>query len=234
MSQRFFCETAISGDQARLEGDEARHLTGVMRAKVGDELVLFDGGGAEFLARITRLAKKGVELAIVERREISRESACHLTLAVALPKGERQRWLIEKAVELGVAELIPLETRRGVAEASNSAVERMRRWVIEASKQCGRNRLMKIAAPVALEKFANDGSPALRIVAHPGGGSPAELDQPADRVLIAIGPEGGFAPEEIHTLQDRGFRAVSLGPRILRIETAAIALASLWLTVPRR
>jgi 16S rRNA (uracil1498-N3)-methyltransferase len=233
MSQRFFCETPIAGEEARLVGDEARHLTGVMRGKIGDELVLFDGSGAEFRARIARLTKQAVELAIVERREISRESACHVTLAVALPKGERQRWLVEKAVELGVATLIPLETRRGVAEASGSALERMRRWVIEASKQCGRNRLLEIAAPMVVEKLGDEGAPALRLVAHPGDGSPAELDRAAGSLLIAIGPEGGFAPEEIHSLRDRGFQVVSLGPRILRIETAAIALASLWLTEPR-
>jgi 16S rRNA (uracil1498-N3)-methyltransferase len=233
MSQRFFCETPIVGEEARLVGDEARHLSGVMRGKIGDELVLFDGSGAEFRARIARLTKQAVELAIVERREISRESACHVTLAVALPKGERQRWLVEKAVELGVATLIPLETRRGVAEASGSALERMRRWVIEASKQCGRNRLLEIAAPMIVEKLGGEGAPALRLVAHPGDGSPAKPDRAAGSLLIAIGPEGGFTPEEINSLRDRGFQVVSLGPRILRIETAAIALASLWLTEPR-
>lgn len=226
MSQRFFSETPITGAQARLEGDEARHLAGVMRAKVGDELVLFDGSGAEFLARIARLTKHAVEMDIVERREVNREAERALTLAVALPKGERQRWLVEKAVELGVARLIPLETQRGVAEANASALERMRRWVIEASKQCGRNRLMEIASPVAITHLASNADAALRLLAHPGGRALAEFRGDEASVLIAIGPEGGFAPQEIDELRQGGFQVVGLGPRILRIETAALALAA--------
>lgn len=229
MSQRFFSETRISGTQARLEGDEARHLTGVMRAKAGEELTLFDGSGAEFLARITKLGKHAVELEVVERCEVNREADCRVTLAVALPKGERQRWLVEKAVEIGVARLLPLNTQRGVAEANASALERMRRWVIEASKQCGRNQLMEIASPIDVENLAADPSNSLCLVADPGGVAIGEFTGAAANVLVAIGPEGGFSPDELQTMQDRGFRPLRLGPRILRIETAAIASAAHWL-----
>src|SRR5262245_60455622 len=145
MSDRFFVDTPISGDRAMLIGDEARHLAAVMRAQVGDEVVLFDGSGAEFGARITGLKKNTVELVVLERREISRELPIPLTLAVALPKGDRQKWLVEKATELGVTRLVPLITERGVAQLVESALERLRRAVIEASKQCGRNKLMEIA-----------------------------------------------------------------------------------------
>src|SRR5436190_713470 len=150
MSDRFFVSPPIAGDRAVLAGDEARHLAAVMRVQIGDEVVLFDGSGVEFTARVTATRKQAVELAIFERREISRELPFSLTLAVALPKGERQKWLVEKATELGVTRIVPLVTERGVAQPVESALERLRRSVIEASKQCGRNRLMEIAAPVTV------------------------------------------------------------------------------------
>src|SRR5690242_7225078 len=105
MSERFFVATRVVGDRAVLEADEARHLTSVMRAGVGDEVTLFDGSGFEVVARISAIQRRSVELQVVERREVSRELAFNLTLAVALPKGERQKWLVEKTTELGVTRL---------------------------------------------------------------------------------------------------------------------------------
>src|SRR5262245_53662296 len=144
MSERFFIAAPITDEQAILDGPEAHHLAHVMRAQAGQTVTLFDGSGYEFVAEIKAISKREVQLTIVERREANRESPVKLTLAVALPKGERQRWLIEKAVELGVTGLIPVQTERGVAQPSETALERLRRGVIEASKQCGRNRLMEI------------------------------------------------------------------------------------------
>src|SRR5262245_31749149 len=139
MSERFFVNPPIASDLVLLTGDEARHLSAVMRASVSDEVLLFDGSGSEFAARITAIRKHEVQLLVVERREISREQPFSLTLAVALPKGDRQKWLVEKATELGVTQLVPLITEHGVAQPVESALERLRRSVIEASKQCGRN-----------------------------------------------------------------------------------------------
>src|SRR5258705_9842604 len=130
MSERFFVSPPIIADRALLTGDEARHLSAVMRAKVGDEVDLFDGSGAEFTARVVALAKHAVELAIVERRDLSRELSFALTLAVALPKGDRQKWLVEKTTELGVTRLVPLVTERGVAQPVTAALDRLRRSVI--------------------------------------------------------------------------------------------------------
>src|SRR5579871_5731423 len=141
MSERFFVATPITGQLAVLTDTEAHHLAHVMRAKAGDAVMLFDGMGCEFTAEIKSISKSRVELIVLERCEVNRESASALTLAVALPKGDRQRWLIEKVVELGTTTLVPLETERGVAQPTSSALERLRRQVIEASKQCGRNRL---------------------------------------------------------------------------------------------
>jgi 16S rRNA (uracil1498-N3)-methyltransferase len=229
MSERFFVASPISGDLAALTGDEARHLVAVMRGKVGDEIVVFDGSGAEFTARVTAVGKHAVELAIGERREISRELDFSFTLAVALPKGERQKWLVEKATELGVTKLVPLLTERGVAQPTAAALERVRRTVIEASKQCGRNRLMEIAPPAVAATEFFDAAPAAatRFIADPSGQSIAEISaRDTAEKFAAIGPEGGFAPAELAEAQTAGWQAVSLGSRILRVETAAIALAA--------
>ena len=236
MSQRFFVETPIQGERAILTGDEARHLASVMRAAVGDEAVLFDGSGDEFLARIERIGKRDVELAILERRAPPRELPRSLTLAVALPKGERQKWLVEKATELGVARLIPLVTQRGVAQPVESALERLRRGVIEAAKQCGRNRLMEIAPPQSIGDYLSAASPTdVRLLADPTGQPLRSIDlaRTNNAIHFAIGPEGGFAPDELAVAHSAGWQLVSLGPRILRVETAAVALAA-WAALSER
>jgi 16S rRNA (uracil1498-N3)-methyltransferase len=228
MAERFFIDTPIAGERAVLSGDEARHLTAVMRAKPGDELTIFDGSRAEFRARITAIGKHNVELAIVERREISRELPFSLTLAVALPKGDRQKWLVEKATELGVTRLVSLVTERGIAQPVPAALDRLRRTVIEASKQCGRNRLMEIGSPVDATRLFHEASTDVdRLIADPSGQPLAEARrQPSAAVLAAIGPEGGFTPEELAAARAAGWRCVSLGRRILRVETAAVAIAA--------
>ena len=225
MSERFFVNHPISGHRAELTGDEARHLTSVMRAKIGDEVVVFDGSGAEFSASVTAIRKHAVELTIAERREISRELPFSLTLAVALPKGDRQKWLVEKATELGVTSIVPLATERGVAQPIDSALDRLRRSVIEASKQCGRNHLLEIAPPAAaIPYFASAPPSAIRLLADPTGqpltAAPLSATQ---EIIAAIGPEGGFSPTELTAAHSANWRPISLGPRILRIETAALA-----------
>jgi len=234
MSDRFFIDHPISGNLAELTGDEARHLASVMRAKIGDEVVLFDGSGAEFSATVTAIRKHAVELSIAERREISRELPFSLTLAVALPKGDRQKWLVEKATELGVTRIVPLTTERGVAQPVDSAQGRLRRSVIEASKQCGRNRLLEIAPPAAaIPYFASAPPSATRLLADPTGQPlTATSLSTTQEIIAAIGPEGGFSPTELTAAQATNWRAISLGPRILRIETAALAVAS-WAAIAR-
>ncbi|HEY2413497.1 MAG TPA: RsmE family RNA methyltransferase [Pirellulaceae bacterium] len=228
MSDRFFVEQPIRGQTVDLAGDEARHLTAVMRAAVGDEVTLFDGGGAEFVARIGAIMKHSVHLDILERREVSRELPFIFSLAVALPKGDRQKWLLEKTTELGVTRLIPLITERGVAQPVESALDRLRRGVIEASKQCGRNRLMEIAEPRrAVDLFADQSIAGARLIAHFGGQALNSTQFRSNAGLIAaIGPEGGFTDGEVATANAADWRSISLGSRILRVETAAIAVAA--------
>lgn len=232
MADRYYVEPPISGDRVLLAGSEAHHLIHVMRAKPGRRVVLFDGSGAEFPARVQRVGRAELELIVTARQEVDRELPLAVTLGVALPKGDRGRWLVEKAVELGLGRLVPLETARSVAQPVRQALCRLRRTVIEASKQCGRNRLMEIAEPQAWADFvAETGDAPCRLLAHPGGHprrshplSAASLPSP---VLLAVGPEGGFTGEEVSVAVAAGWQPVDLGPRILRVETAAILLAAM-------
>ncbi len=212
MSERFFVGTPICGDRATLEGGEAHHLAHVMRAKRGDVVELFDGSGDEFQARVDNVGKASVELAIVSRQTVNRELKLSLTLAVALPKGDRQQWLVEKAVELGVTSLVPLVAERSVAQPTTSAVARLQRAVIEASKQCGRNRLMEIGEPQQWIEFAKRSNPvAIRLMAHPGGVGlesacrDSDLVSAKQNVVAAIGPEGGFTDAEVAVADEAGW-----------------------------
>lgn len=232
MSQRFFVDEPIESDLATLSGNEAHHLSKVMRADLGDEVVLFDGSGCEFRASIKTIKRSEVVLEINSRDEVDREFPLPITLAVALPKGDRQRWLVEKAVELGVARLVPLVTTRGVAQPTDQARKRLERTVIEASKQCGRNRLMLITSPMDVaDYFRSESKDVPSWVAHPGGESVASLTLPVSNsplTRFAVGPEGGFTDEEIEISISAGWKIVDLGPRIMRIETAALALVAMW------
>ncbi len=232
MADRYFVETPITAEKVFLTGAEAHHVIHVMRAKRGAKVILFDGSGAEFLARVEQLGRNDVALTVLSQEFVDRELPFSLNLGVALPKGERQKWLIEKAVELGVARLVPLKTQRAVAQPVQQALDRLRRTVIEASKQCGRNRLMQIAEPLLWSDFAGETRhQSCRLLAHPGGARPTEAlpvaDQSPQDVFLAVGPEGGFTDDEVSLAVSAGWRAVDLGPRILRIETAAIMLAAI-------
>jgi len=228
MTDRYYAETPISGRTAKLAGQEAHHLIHVMRASPGSRVILFDGSGAEFTARVKRVGRAEVELAILAQATVDRESSPELTLGVALPKGDRQRWLVEKTVELGVRQLVPLATARSVAQAGPKALARLRRTVIEASKQCGRNRLMEIAEPRSWSDFlaATQAVPC-RLMAHPTGEtgrSAPPIPASPDTAVLAVGPEGGFTPDEVAQATASGWQPIDLGPRTLRVETAAILL----------
>lgn len=231
MANRFFSDRPILGAVVRLGGAEAHHLLHVMRARTGSPVVLFDGSGDEFTAEITELGRSEAVLAITGRTTVDRELPFQLVLAVALPKGDRQRWLVEKAVELGVSRLVPLVTERGVAQPRESAIQRLQRAGIEASKQSGRNRLMEIGAAQEWAHFAKSCQHAqTRLIAHPSGGLPAsrvQIQPGPGPIAIAVGPEGGFSDEEIEIARRCGWQTVDLGPRILRVETAALAMATL-------
>jgi 16S rRNA (uracil1498-N3)-methyltransferase len=247
MSDRFFVESPITGDSAVLTGQEALHLSKVLRARVGDVVDLFDGSGVEFSARIEEIKKDAIRCSILGRRETDTNLIRSMTFGVALPKGDRQRVLIEKLTELGVTSLTPLITERSVVQPDEQTAARLRRTVLEASKQCGRNRLMEIRSPCGFSEFLTT-ERGLRVIAHPANkGRDSVLRRPSpilnateflaaaekspDPITIAIGPEGGFTDDELNHAIAAGWLQVDLGRNTLRVETAAIALAAIGCVV---
>lgn len=212
-----------------LDGDEAVHLTRVLRLEAGAEVELFDGRGGCGRFRIEEVGRRSSTLRLLERVEVSRELPFRLTLAVAPPKKKRRQRLIEALTELGVETVHPLRCARG--QNPQLDPERVRRWSLEAAKQCGRNRLL--AAGAALDVAGLSALAAehdLALLPDPGAGNPslrtALPAHPPARILAAVGPEGGFSDAERAQLIAAGFEAARLGPSILRIETAACALAA--------
>jgi 16S rRNA (uracil1498-N3)-methyltransferase len=225
VSERFYVHADLGPGPFELHGPEAHHLAAVCRLRSGDVVSLFNGDGREYRARVADVGKRTVSLDIESVEAPSREPAFRLEMAVPLPKGDRAQFLVEKLTELGVTSFVPLLTRRGVVQPSEAKREKLERWVIEASKQCGRNVLMEVQAPVEWETYCRrEGLPERRVLAHPGGGT-FPVPSMAD-VAIAVGPEGGFTEEEVETARSADWHIVSLGPRILRVETAALVLAA--------
>jgi 16S rRNA (uracil1498-N3)-methyltransferase len=217
--ERRFHVARIDRANVTLSPEESHHLLRVLRLTSGAEVSVFDGKGGSARARVGRVTGSEVELSILGP-EISRESPLSLTMAVAPPKGDRSSFLIEKLTELGVSRVIPLETDRG---RSRSSLDRWRRISLEACKQSGRSRALEIEAPRAVGSVLEE--PGVLRMAHPGAGP---LVVPAGQPLVVLaGPEGGWSLEELALARSRGAELFGLGPRTLRTETAAIAVATL-------
>jgi 16S rRNA (uracil1498-N3)-methyltransferase len=226
MAERFYVNTPPSPGLFTLTGPEAHHLAAVCRVQVGETIVLFCGDGGEWAARVVGVERHAVQLDVGERREPTRERLAELIVAAPLPKGDRASFLIEKLTELGVTRFIPLLTTRTVVQPGAGKTEKLRRGVIEASKQCGRNRLMVVDEPRAWREVAVAAVwPPLRCLADPAGTAVPPLRGQA--AIVAVGPEGGMTPDEVALARDHGWQLVGLGPRILRVETAAVMLAAL-------
>ena len=242
--RRFFAPPeAFSPDGTRvaLGRDEARHLRDVLRLGRGHEVFVFDGEGREFLCRVDESERDGAVLAVVcEVEPASPESPLQLTLAVALLKGEKLDLVVQKAAELGVRQVVPVVTKladvrlRDRGEASRR-VERLRRIALEACKQSGRARVPEIDAPVPFESLvksaAADGAAWRVMFSERGGmslgGAIEGLRGRPAAVTALVGSEGGWTDEEIAQARDAGWAVVTLGGRVLRAETAAIAVTAL-------
>ncbi|HZZ82316.1 MAG TPA: 16S rRNA (uracil(1498)-N(3))-methyltransferase [Gemmataceae bacterium] len=229
MSERFYVNLPLTLGPFMLDGPEAHHLATVCRLRPGDAICLFNGNGREYRARINKVARRDIVLDIVAVDEPARELPMMLEVAAPVPKGDRGQFLVEKLTELGVTTFVPLLCQRSNTHPRETRRDKLERHVIEASKQCGRNVLMRVADPMDWTKYASSGqADDLRILAHPHQARTlAEMPRPKAVTRIAVGPEGGFTDEEIALAQQLGWQMVSLGPRILRIETAAMVLAAL-------
>lgn len=230
MPSRLFCPQPLAAGQVvALTRAAAHHAVHVLRLALGDPVILFDGAGGEYAGTIVTLAG-GVEVALSDHLSIERESPLQVVLVQSLVATDKMDWLVQKAVELGVAALVPLEAQRCVVrlggERAAKRIEHLRQVVIAACEQCGRNRVPEVAPLMRLPQFlaaqtAHDG---LRLMLAPGATRRLlELAPEQRRIVLLVGPEGGFSDTERQAAEATGFMAASLGPRILRTETAGLA-----------
>ncbi|TWT57596.1 Ribosomal RNA small subunit methyltransferase E [Thalassoglobus neptunius] len=220
-------------DEITLDGPEAHHLATVLRQKTGNEVELFDGLGTSASGQLIEVAKRSVRIRLLSAPAKSAERPTTLTLAVAPPKRDRLQWLVEKATELGVDRFVPLLTERSVVKPRPGKLERLTGTAIEACKQSGRNQLMEIAPTTSLPELLQQSKAEH---SHLMFGDVPEKQERSHRapilpenvssIIVCIGPEGGFSPDELQLLRDSEARPISISSNILRVETAAIALAA--------
>ncbi len=226
--RRFLVPEIARAPKIEIRGDEAHHLLHVLRLRGGDEITLFDGEGHHFRALITRCSEESAE---VERLEAlpSNESHLELRIAVAIPKGDKMAPLIRMLTELGVHRLIPLVSERTVGGSPSSNRKKIPRWkriAMEACKQSGRSRIPKVEEPLLFEELLSEELPPDRLLVCPNGENLPETTR-SQSCLALVGPEGGWSRDEMTRAEEKGFRTLGLGRRILRTETAAVATAAI-------
>jgi len=229
---------ASGAKSVTLSGEETRHLRDVLRLKSGDEVYVFDGAGREVRGQIQSITRESTEISVADEVEPARpESPLNLTLAVALLKGEKFDLVVQKMTELGVVRVFPVITARADVKirSDDDARRKLIRWrriTLEASKQCGRARLMDLENPTAFHDFVErPGGDELRLMFSERGGTSlaavGETNQKGDGVTALVGSEGGWTNEEIDQARAAGWKIITLSGRILRAETAAIAVSAL-------
>ena len=235
-SPRFWIDSPLSpGADIELPPQASRHVS-VLRLRDGDEITLFNGNGGEHEARLLRLVRDRAYVRVGAHRDVERESPLRVTLALGISSGDRMDYAIQKATELGAARVAPIETERSVVRLSAERAERrVAHWrgvAIASCEQSGRNRVPRIEPVRDLDQFVVDEPDGLRLLLAPEGDTQlAALERSSDLTLL-IGSEGGLSPRERDRALKAGFLAVRFGPRVLRTETAPLAvlaaLQALW------
>jgi len=234
----FVSEALINGTVVVVEGDRARYLGRVLRLRTGDPITVFDGTGPEWPATIENMTKSTVTLQVGDSREAGTESPLKIHLVQGVSRGERMDFVVQKATELGVKRITPVLTEYGVVKLDGDrAAKRREHWAgvaVSACEQSGRTRPPLIDAPISLKQWfgAKPAGADVDLILRPGAGTPlAGATAPATKACILVGPEGGFSDTEYEDAEVAGFDAVSLGPRILRTETAAAAALAIMQSV---
>lgn len=230
---RFFVED-ISGDEIVLTGEEARHVSSSLRMGPGEKLVVCDGKGTDCLCVIESAFRDEVRLSVCSREPSLGEPGVKITVYQGLPKGDKMDWIVQKCVELGACRIVPVLTGRSVSQPDRKSAEkkvlRWRKIAAEAAKQSQRGVVPEVSGLISLREAAEEcRAGELSLLFYEGGGERISAllpDSPPERIRIFIGPEGGFQREEVGMLTENGARAATLGPRILRTETAPIAALS--------
>jgi 16S rRNA (uracil1498-N3)-methyltransferase len=215
------------GQVATLSEAATGHLVRVLRLGVGDGVVLFNGDGRDYDARLVAVAKRGAEAEVTGMREPANESPLAITLAQGIARGEKMDLVLQKATELGVAAFVPINTERTEVKLdAERAAKRLAHWqgvLVAACEQSGRARVPALAAPVALAHWAGAAPAGLKLMLDPEGELTLAALPATDAVTLVVGPEGGLSERDLATLRAAGFRGLRLGPRILRTETAGLA-----------
>jgi len=236
MPRFYVSHPRIENGMLKIEGSEVRHIRRVLRLKVGDEIVIFDGSGKEYECTIFEEGPSSVVIRIQNISSSERESPLDITLAQSLLKGEKMDYLIQKATELGVKEIIPFFSSRSIPllERSNR-LERSHRWeriAVEASKQCGRGIIPKIELLQEYSEILSTPSQdSLHLILWEKEGKKLKeilkASNEKKKIFFIVGPEGGFSQEEVEHAKRMGFIPITLGERILRSETASLCLLSI-------
>ncbi len=224
----------IREKKAYIKGEEMKHLSRVLRLVTGDPVVIFDGLGWEYEGVIEGCGKDEACISLKPGSYMTGESSLNVVLVQGLPKGEKMELIIQKATELGVKKIMPLMLQRSIVKLNEKKkAERLLRWqkvATEAAKQCRRTVVPKVTSVLELREFLAD-LPFERVLLTPweGGGKPLkdaleEITPGKKPVYVLIGPEGGLAGEEVQAIRESGGMTVDLGPRILRTETAGLAV----------
>ena len=240
-AQDFFIGAGAGGHEALVRGAEHHHLSRVLRLKAGDAVSVFDGAGTGYRGIIGSIGKDETRVSLVAPDDRAVEPAFHLTLAQGLPHHDKMDLIIQKTTEVGVSEIVPIIAERSVIHPGRDGefkrLERWRRVAQEAARQSGRLRIPDVAPPVSWRQFAKarqEAAGLLRLqfnvgTAASGGLGGIEIGAGTCSAIVAVGPEGGWTPEEIALGLDHGFQEIALGPRILRTETAGIVAVSIVL-----
>ncbi|NLY12196.1 MAG: 16S rRNA (uracil(1498)-N(3))-methyltransferase [Gammaproteobacteria bacterium] len=226
---RFFVAAPLALGLHDLPEAQAHYLSRVLRLSVGAAVQLFDGSGQEFVAELTAVGKKSVQVDVRERLDGLPESSLRIHLGQGLSRGERMDWAIQKATELGVAEITPLFTERCEVRLNDErAQKRLEHWqqiAISACEQCGRSQVPVIHPPQSLKDWQARVEADLKLVLHPVAQPLIEHPRPS-RLAFLIGPEGGLTEAEVQQASTYGFQPARLGPRVLRTETAPVVALS--------
>lgn len=237
---RFYCSPPLlTGNTLELPPEAAHHANRVLRLRVNDPVQIFDGEGHALDAIISEISGKRVVLGKPKPCAAEMPPPLHIVLAQALCSSEKMDWVVQKATELGAAEIQPVQTQRSVAKLSAERIEkRTEHWrsvTIAACEQCGRNTLPKVHAPQELSSWLVQlrGTPSAKFILQTEGTAIFQQQpHPQNKVILLIGPEGGFSAAEITMAHQVGFVPILLGSRVLRTETAALAgitaLQTLW------
>ncbi len=226
---RFFVDLPLSLGRFDLPEAQAHYIGRVLRLAAGDAVQLFDGSGREFVGELVEVGKKNVQVELREQLAGLAESPLHIHLGQGLSRGERMDWAIQKATELGVAEITPIVSERcEVRLKDERADKRLAHWrqvAISACEQCGRSVLPIIHAPLPLAEWLEQTAAELKLVLHPVAEPLTGHARPASLAFL-IGPEGGLSDAEVAQAQRAGYQAARLGPRVLRTETAPVVALS--------